>query len=449
MPSSLIDALVSTDALADAFSDRSFLQAMFRFESALARAEADLGVIPNAAADAIARAAIVDDGLELDGLAREARTNATLSIPVIRLLTARVAALDPEAAHYVHWGATSQDVFDTALVLCVRTAWSSIARDHIRLTTALTQLAQDHEGTVMLGRTLLQPALPSTFGLKVAGWLGGVARCWKSWTVAYEQLLVLQFGGAAGTLAAIGKDGPAVESALARELDLTVPDAPWHAHRDRIAAFVAAAGIYAGSLAKIARDVSLLMQHEVGEACERGGESSTMPHKRNPAGCAIVLAAAHRLSGIVGGVIGSLSHEHERAVGGWHAEGSAVADAMQASGSATAALADVFEGLSVSPERMRENLDKVGGTIFAEQLSLMLAPVVGRARAADMARRATTEAVNSARPLADVVASMPELAAHLSAENIGRLADPAAYLGSADIFRRRLLAEAAAAVRPR
>lgn len=442
MTSRLIDALVTTDALADAFSDRALLQAMFDFEAALARAEADAGVIPVAAADVIARAAVVDDTINMSALVDGARAEATASISVVNALTTRVQAIDAESGRYVHWGATSQDVFDTALVLCVRRAWSSIESDHTRLTLVLNRLADDHAGTVMLGRTLLQPAIPTTFGLKAAGWLGAASRTWRQWSDTYRRLGVIQFGGAAGTLAALGHQGPAVESALAAGLGLSVPDAPWHAHRDRVAAFVAAAAVHVATLGKIARDVSLLMQHEVREAAEPGGGSSTMPHKRNPSGSAVVLAAANRLPGLVASVLAAMIHEHERGVGGWHAEGAIVADATQTAGSAVEAMARVIEGLSVNPERMRDNLDSTGGVIFAEQLSLMLAPTVGRARAAELTKAVVAEAMSSVRTLKDVAATTPDVIAHLTAGDLERLGEPSGYLGSADVFRQRLLAAA-------
>ena len=443
MSSRLINSLATTEALASAFSDRTLLQAMVDFEAALARAEAGLGLIPESAGDAIGRVAVAHH-LDLDDIVAGARAHATASIAMVRALEVRVAAVDPEAARYVHLGATSQDVFDTALILCIRAAWASITTDHLRLSSALERLAETHAGSVMLGRTLLQPAAPITFGLKAASWLGAVTRSWRSWAAAHEHAMVLQFGGAAGTLAVLGTDGVAVEQALARELDLAVPDAPWHAHRDRLAALVAASGVYTMTLGKVARDVSLLMQHEVGEALEPGGSSSAMPHKRNPSGCAVVLAAATRMPGLVATMLASGTHEHERAVGGWHAEGPVVADAIQTTGSALSAMADVVEALTVDPARMRQNIDATRGGIFAERLAMMIAPKVGRTRAAELVRNAVTAAQQSGATLTDAVAAMPELSSLLSAADVAGLAVPDTYLGSADRFRQRLLISAAA-----
>ena len=288
--------LATTDALDAVFSDTSIVQAMLDVEAALARAEAKAGVIPKDAAEAIGRAATARD-FDAATLVREARASGTIAVPLVAVLTERVRAFNVDAARFVHWGATSQDIVDTALVLLINRASASLAADHARLSSALRTVSDRHAGDVMLGRTLLQPAPPTTFGLKAAGWLAGASRGWSRFKHARHEACVLQFGGASGTLAALGDRGLVVADALARELGLPAPDAPWHAYRDRLAALVAACGIYTGVLGKMARDVSLLMQSEVGEAAEPGGGSSTMPHKQNPVGCAIALAAATRMPG--------------------------------------------------------------------------------------------------------------------------------------------------------
>ena len=439
MSARLINSIATTDALDTAFSDAAFLQRMLDFEAALARAEASVGLLPAAAAAAITSAAVVRH-FDIDAIVRSARSNATPSIAVVEMLETQVAAIDSPASRWVHFGATSQDVFDTALVLCVRAAWTSLERDHTRVADALERLAREHGGTVMLGRTLLQPASPITFGLKAAAWLRSLDRSWNACETAHENAMVLQFGGAAGTLAALGSQGPAVEAALAKELDLMVPDGPWHAHRDRLAALVAACGVYVGALGKIARDISLLMQQEVSELFERGGGSSAMPHKRNPSGCAIALAAANRLPGLVAAMLAGMPHEHERAVGGWQAEGTIVADVMQTMGAALSATADVIDGLTIDTARMRRNLDETRGVIFAERVVVSIAPKVGRKRAAEMVKRAVEVAQQSGSTFADAVARTPELAALMTADDIARLAAPDAHLGAADVFRQRLIA---------
>jgi 3-carboxy-cis,cis-muconate cycloisomerase len=445
MPSRLLDGLVTTDAVSRAFGDDHLLRAMLQFEAALARAEGRVGVIPEAAATAISHTALTPAKVDQAALLANLRANATLSIGVVAALTERVEADHSSAAPYVHWGATSQDVYDTAIVLCLREAWASIESDHRRLITALEALATDHADAVMLGRTLLQPAVPTTLGLKAAGWLGAVARSWRAWSDAYDRTQVVQFGGAAGTLSALGTQGPAVEQALADELRLAVPDAPWHAHRDRLAGFVATAGVYVGALGKVARDISLLMQPEVGEAREAGGGSSTMPHKRNPAGCVVVLACAQRMPGLVAAMLTTMTQEHERGVGGWQAEGATLVDAVQASAAAAGAMAAVLETLAVDAGRMRQNIEATRGVIFAERLTMRLAPELGRSRAAALVKAAVEESMRSGRSLADVVAATPELAQRIATSERAGLFTADSYLGSAEVFRARLLAGAATA----
>jgi 3-carboxy-cis,cis-muconate cycloisomerase len=285
--------------------------------------------------------------------------------------------------------------------------------------------------------------VPTTFGLKAAGWLGGVVRSWRAWSAAFDRTQMLQLGGAGGTLASLGASGIMVEQALADELGLEVPDAPWHAQRDRLAGFVAAAGVYVGALGKIASDVALLMQAEVAEAFEAGGGSSTMPHKRNPAKCAAVLACSHRMPGLVATMLSAMVQEHERAVGGWQSEGATLVDAVQTSAAAVSALADAIESLTIDEARMRRNIEATRGAIFAERLALHLAPHVGRERSSALAKAAAEESARSGRPMVAVVAEMPDVTRWLDAQESADLFDPAQYLGSADAFRARLLFQAA------
>lgn len=444
MSSPLTHGLVSTDAVTRAFSDEAIVAAMHRFEASLARAQSAVGVIPDGAATVIANVARdAASGADVDALRASLRANATLSMAVVGALSERVGQVDANAARYVHFGATSQDVYDTALVLCLRDAWASIEDDHLRLITALDALAVRHADAVMLGRTLLQPAVPTTFGLKAAGWLGGVVRSWRAWSAAFDRTQVLQFGGAAGTLASLGTHGILVEQALADELSLEVPDAPWHAHRDRLAGFVASAGVYVGALGKVSADTALLMQAEVAEVSEAGGGSSTMPHKRNPSKSASVLACARRMPGLVSTMLSAMSQEHERAVGGWQAEGATFVDAVQTSAAAVAALADASESLTIDEARMRWNLEATRGVIMAERLALRLTPDLGRDRAAALTKTAIEESARSGQSMAEVVAQMPELARLLDAQERVDLFDPAQYLGSAETFRARLLLRAA------
>jgi 3-carboxy-cis,cis-muconate cycloisomerase len=431
----LIDSLAATPELAEIFSDASILQAMLDFEAALARAEARTGVIPQSAADTITRLAQAEafDAAQCAQLARQSLRAGTMSIPLVKALTDRVRAADPESAKFVHWGATSQDVADTAMVLLLRHASAILAADHVRILAALRRLSDRHASTVMLGRTLLQPAPPITLGLKVAGWFAALKRSWARLEAAFAETMIVELGGASGTLAALGEHGLAVRAALAQELHLQNPDAPWHAHRDRLAAVICACGTYTGSLAKMARDVSLLMQSEVGEAAEPGadgrGGSSTMPHKRNPTGCAMTLAAANRVPGLVASFLFGMAQEHERAAGGWQAEWATISRVIEDTGLALASMTEVAEGLSVDASRMRANIDATGGLIFAERAMMLLAPRIGR----DAAHKLLEEATRHAK-LVEV------LSHHLSPEEIRELNIPESYLGSAETFRRQLLA---------
>jgi len=434
----LFESLATTEPLDDLFSDASMLAAMLRFESALARVEARLGVIPAAAADAIERAA---DPAAFDAaaIARAARASGTITQPLVEMLLARVRDANPDAATFVHWGATSQDVSDTALVLCLARAAAILAADHSRLRAGLRRTSERHAGTVMLARTLMQPAPPTTFGLKAAGWYGAVTRTGTRMMDAFGEASVLQFGGASGTLAALGSNGATVAAALAKELDLGLPDAPWHSHRDRLATLVAACGVYVGAIGKIARDVALLMQFEVAEAAEPGGGSSTMPHKRNPAGCAVALAAATRVPGLVADVLAGMPQEHERGLGNWHAEAVNVVSIVQATGAALAAIAGVIEGLGVDSARMRANIAATGGLVFAEKAMMLLAPKLGREAAAQHIKNAMNTASREGQSFLTALGAIPEVTAALSAAELISLDAPEQYLGCAEEFRRKLL----------
>jgi 3-carboxy-cis,cis-muconate cycloisomerase len=435
---SICESLATTDALSAVFADASIVRAMLRVEAALARVEADLGIIPRPAADAIQVAAGADD-LDADAIAREARTSGTVAVPFVKALTARVRASDPQSATFVHWGATSQDVTDTALVLLLQATRPILAADQVRLDRLLRALSDRHARTVMLARTLLQPAGPTTFGLKVAGWVAALARGWERVETRFDDALVVQFGGASGTLAALGDHGPAVAAALANELGVRHPEAPWHAYRDRLAALMAALGIYAGTLGKIARDVSLLMQDEVGELAEPGGGSSSMPQKRNPAGCAVALAASVRLPSLVSAFLAGMVQEHERAVGGWHAEWPTIASAVQTTGSALLAMADVAEGLEVFPDRMRENLERTKGTIFAERAMMLLSPRAGKEVAHQMVSEALEQVRATGRTFRESLSTVRGIDQWITPEQLSTIDRPEEYLGAAESLRQSLL----------
>ena len=432
---SLLDCLATTDALASIFSDESVLTAMLEFESALARGGATAGLIPASAAHVISEVAL-RGGFNADAIASAARGPATPTIPLVQALRERVQTIDRESAAFVHSGATSQDVTDTALILLVKQARLPVAGDHARLDAALRGLSERHAATVMLGRTLLQPATPITFGLKVAGWTSAIASSWRRLNEAWTRAQVIQFGGAAGTLAALGEKGRRVVEETARELDLrAVP--PWHTNRDRLGVLISACGLHVAALGKAARDIALLMQAEVGEAAERGGGSSSMPHKQNPSGCAIVLAAAARMPSLVAAYLTAMSQEHERSVGGSQAEWPIVASAIQATGAAVHAFTHVIEGLTVDTDRMRRNLEATGGTIYAERAAIRLAPSIGR----EQALRAVTDALAESRQegVAFIQALRSKVGSSVSAELLENVDRPEEYLGSAEALRIQLL----------
>lgn len=446
----LIESLATTEPLAEVFSDASVLQAMLDFEVALARAEAELQIIPQSAVRAIARCSRAEE-YDTAALAKESLRAGTPGIPLVKALRQRVQQEDARAADFVHWGATSQDVADTAIVLLLKKAAVIFDVDLARIEKALRPLVAKHRKTVMLGRTLLQPAPPVTMGLKAAAWLAAVRRGRARLEHSFSEALVLQFGGASGTLAALGNRGSRVAQLVAKRLRLGVPDAPWHTQRDRVAEVACACGILTGSLGKMARDVSLLMQHEVGEAAEPGGDgrggSSTMPQKRNPIASSIALAAANRVPGLTAAFLSQMVQEHERGVGGWQAEWPTISELIQSTGVAIASMAEVAEGLSVSPARMKENLKSTQGTIFAEKAALLLSAKLGREVAHEVLERATDPKKMRGRTLAQTLGDLPE--AQADKKLLASLEDPEEYLGSAQAFTARLSSSSRARQRGR
>ncbi|HTT18814.1 MAG TPA: 3-carboxy-cis,cis-muconate cycloisomerase [Candidatus Sulfotelmatobacter sp.] len=442
MASRLIESLATTEELAELFSDGSILRAMLEFEVALARVESRLGIIPVSAAQSIAAAA-TPAAFDVKELSRKSLRAGTPSIPLVRVLTEAVRLNDDSAAAFVHWGATSQDVSDTALILLLKQSQLLIDADLARCETVLRRLSEQCKDAVMLGRTLLQPGPPTTFGLKAAGWLGAVHRGRKRLTQAFAEALVIQFGGAVGTLAMLGDRGSVVARELAAELGLACPDAPWHTHRDRLGALICACGVLTGSLGKVARDVGMLMQNEVGEATESGGEgrggSSTMPQKRNPIGCTIAIAAATRMPGMVASYLAAMVQEHERSVGGSQSEWPTIAAVIQATGVAAASMAEVTEGLRVDTARMQRNLVETRGVVFAEKAMAVLAAKLGREKAHQLLDAATRKVVDERRTFAEVLGDVPEIRNILDDAALKQLTVAEDYLGSAESFRTALL----------
>jgi 3-carboxy-cis,cis-muconate cycloisomerase len=437
----LYEPYFATDEIGSIFSDRSTLQYLLDFEAALARGQAAAGLIPKEAAAAIAtacRAELYDPA----SIAKAAAKGGTAAIPLVKALTSQV---EGEAKRYVHWGASSQDTLDTAFVLQQRQALIVIERDLVRLARALAALATRHRATVMAGRTWLQQALPITFGLKAAGWLSFMARQRRRLEELRPRLLVVQLGGAAGTLASLGDQGPAAIAALARELNLGVPTLPWHSLRDRGAEAASFLALLAGGLGKIARDVSLLMQTEIAEVAEKAesgaGGSSTMPHKRNPAVSSAILAAAHSVPGLVATVLAAQVHEQERDGGVLHAEWRALQEIYCLAGGALANSVRLIEGLEIDSKRMRANLDATHGLLMSEAVMMALGSSLGRLVAHDRVEAACRKALADGSTLVEALAADKEIARHLPRAELERLTEPAHYLGAAQSFIDRALEE--------
>ena len=441
--SQLSSGMFSTTALRHIFSESQTVQAMLDVEAALTRVLAAQKIIPSQAVAAI-EACCKAEKINIPKLIDDAAAAGNVAIPLVKQLTHCVAQQDADAARYVHWGATSQDIIDTASILQLRQSLNLIASDITSLSDALATLAKQHVHTVMIGRTWMQHALPLTFGLKVASWLDTMHRHQDRLSECQSRLLVLQFGGAAGTLASLGEQGLNVASKLAQELDLALPDMPWHTQRDRLAEVATTLGLITGSLGKIARDIALHSQTEIAELTEptvsgRGG-SSAMPHKRNPVGCAAVLAVAHRVPGLVATMLASMVQEQERALGGWQAEWDTLPEIVSLCGAALNQMNIVVHGLQVNPMKMRSNIDVTRGLVMAEAVSLALAQHIGKEAAHHLLEEACTLAVNTNSHLIDVLKADKQCTSHLSVIEIERLFDSLAYTGQSSAFVEKVLA---------
>jgi len=435
---SLFGSLLTTDALAAATSDRAWVQAMLDAEVALATAEETLGLVPEGTARDLAQAADASRFSPAE-LGRAGRASAN---PVVPLVAALRRAVGPGTSDWVHHGATSQDILDTAAMLVARRAAALIDRDLGSLCAGCAALAERHRSTLMAGRTLLQHALPTTFGLKAAGWLVAASRARAGLADRCARLPV-QLGGAAGTLAALGAEGLAVAEAMAAELGLAVPPVPWHTDRTVVVELGSALGLVAGVGAKVALDVALLMQTEVAEAAEpaepgRGG-SSTLPHKRNPAGAARVLAAHRQAAAAVSVLFGAMANEHERAVGGWQAEWETLTSLLRLAGGIAAVAAETVAGLEVNPEAMAANLARTGGVLLSERVVGALTGPLGRERATAAVQAAAARAASSGS-FAHELAADPLVAGELGLDELAALLDPGGYLGATDALIDRALA---------
>jgi 3-carboxy-cis,cis-muconate cycloisomerase len=438
----LLDPLFGSPAMGEVFSDAARLQHMLDFEAALARAEAHCGVIPAAVTHAIASKCKVKL-IDANALAAATAESVNPAIPLVKQLTTLVAKDDPEAAQFVHWAATSQDANDTGLVLQIRQALDILEADLDVLCRGLAQLAQTHRSTPMAGRTLMQHALPTTFGVKVAGWLDAVNRHRDRLAETRARVLVLQFGGAVGTLAALHEKGLQVAEALASELQLGVPTMPWHTQRDRVAEVATVLGLCTGTLGKMARDISLHMQTEVAEVFEpagpgRGG-SSTMPHKRNPVSAAVVLSAATRVPGLVSTMLSAIVQEDERGLGDWHAEWETLPEIFRLTAGALHQLATIVPHLEVDAARMRHNLDATRGLIFAEAVTTAMAGHIGKAAAHRLLEEAIRQTRESGKHLREVLAHNHAVTERLTSAELDRLFAPENYLGVAEELVDRVI----------
>ena len=439
----LFGGLFAHGEAADLVSDRAFLDAMVEVEVALLQVLAELDLAPAEAADELARA-VASGALELD-LAELGRATGEQGTPVPGLLRALRRQLPDSASAHLHKGATSQDIVDTAMMLVCARALDGIGAELRAGADACAALVERQRATIAPGRTLLQQALPVTFGLKAAGWLSGLDGASAGLREARDHELAVQFGGAVGTLANLGDRGLEVAAGLARRLELAEPELPWHTIRLRPARIAGACGAALGVLGKLGRDVVLLAQTEVAEVLEGGGEgrgrSSTMPHKRNPVGAIGLVACAQRGPGLVATLLAGMVQEHERAAGAWQAESETLLELLRLTASASAIASELLGGLEVDPEKMRADMDLTGGLVMSESVAAALAPSLGRSEAQDLVEKAARRSVESGRAFREVLLEVPEVAGALDPEQLDAALDPAGYLGvTSELIDRALAA---------
>jgi 3-carboxy-cis,cis-muconate cycloisomerase len=445
LQSALFADMFGTAAMRNVFGDLAFLRNCVVVEAALARAQARLGIVPKEAATAISQAAeaIVSGREDLD-LARLKRETETVGYPILPLVR-QLAELAGEGGRYLHWGATTQDIMDTAVVLQIRDGLALVEADLTKLRGHLAALARKYRDTPMAGRTHLQHALPVTFGYKAAIWLSSFDRHAERLAELKKRVLLAEFGGAAGTLASLGNGEEALRTVgeLARELELGEPAISWHVARDGIAETVQFLALLGGSLGKIAYDVMLMSSTDFAEAAEPfiagRGSSSTMPQKRNPISCELILAASKALRQHAGLVLDAMVSDFERATGPWHVEWIAVPEAFGYAAGALHQAEFMMGGLIVDAGRMAKNLGMTHGLIVAEAVMMGLAPHTGRNEAHDLVYDACRAAIESDRPLYDVLMETPEVAVPLGADKLKALTDPANYLGAAQAMVDRVL----------
>ncbi len=445
MPVSMIDSAIFRDffgtaAMREVFSDEGMLQAYCEVEAALAVVQGRLGLIPREAADAIPAASKVEN-LDLQAIKSETEI---VGYPILPLVRAIAKACPDRSGEYVHWGATTQDIMDSGFALQLRAALKIVDAELGELAANLAKLAVDHRDTVMAGRTHLQHALPVTFGYKAGVWLSAIDRHRERLAQLRPRVEVGQFAGAAGTLASLGEDGLAVSDALMDELGLGKPSMPWHVARDGVAESVNFLGLVSGTLSKIATDIMLMMATETGEAFEpfvpgRGG-SSTMPQKRNPISCELILGSGKVIRQHAAVVMDAMAADFERATGPWHAEWIAVPEAFVLSAGVLAQANFMLSGLQVNTERMRWNLDMTQGLIVSEAVMMGLAPTLGRQTAHDVVYDACRMANEEGLTLLEALRRSDDIAGKLPDAQLQWLCDPGNYLGQSREMLDRFLA---------
>ena len=422
--------------MTEIFSDHALLKYMIQAEVALAKAQAQIGVIPESAATIIADVANTQgiQAIDFENLAIATGLAGNIAIPFVKQFTAAVKAVDEDASRYVHWGATSQDILDTACILQARDALDIVEFQLRQAYVASLELTEKYRAEVMIGRTWLQQALPITFGHKAARWASGFKRDLDRLEQMKARVLTVQLGGAVGSLASLLDQGSKVIEAYAVQLNLSVPTCTWHAERDRIIEIAGFLAIVVGNTGKMARDWSLMMQTEIAEVFEpnakgRGG-SSTMPHKRNPVAAASILAAANRVPALMSSIYQSMVQEHERSLGSWHAEWLAFPEIFHLCAGALQGTVEVLQGLEVNRKNMQRNIETTQGLIMAEAVMMALAPKMGRLNAHHLVEKACKQAVAEQRHLYDVVSEVDEVQQYFNLEELRLIFKPESYLGN-------------------
>ncbi|KAB0653881.1 3-carboxy-cis,cis-muconate cycloisomerase [Acinetobacter bohemicus] len=422
--------------MTEIFSDHALLKYMIQAEVALAKAQAQVGVIPESAAAIIADVANTQgiQAIDFENLAIATGLAGNIAIPFVKQFTAAVKAVDEDASRYVHWGATSQDILDTACILQARDALDVVEFQLRHAYAASLELAEEYRAEVMIGRTWLQQALPITFGHKGARWASGFKRDLDRLEQMKSRVLTAQLGGAVGSLASLLDQGSTVVDAYAAQLNLSVPTCTWHGERDRIIEIAGFLAIVVGNTGKMARDWSLMMQTEIAEVFEptakgRGG-SSTMPHKRNPVAAASILAAANRVPALMSSMYQSMVQEHERSLGSWHAEWLALPEIFQLCAGALQRTVEVLQGLEVNSKNMQRNIETTQGLIMAEAVMMALAPKMGRLNAHHLVEKACKQAVAEQSHLQDIISSFVEVKQYFSADELTLIFKPESYLGN-------------------